>query len=84
MTCRGSDTEMTGNLADLEPNGNLIAATFDGYKLSLDPLATYQVDIESGRCLDAGLSLGSDGICLPFSKLMFCRAAGTECWKIIT
>ena len=44
MTCRGSDTEMTGNLADLEPNGNLIDASFDGYKLSLDPLATYQVD----------------------------------------
>ena len=49
MSCGGGDTEMTGNLADLEPNGNLIDAGFDGYKLSLDPLATYQVDIESGR-----------------------------------
>ena len=78
MTCRGSDTEMTGNLADLEPNGNLIDATFDGYKLSLDPLATYQVDIESGRCLDAGLSLGLGWNLLAVFEIDVLPC----CWKI--
>ena len=47
---------MTDKLTDLKPNRSLIDAHFDGYKLSLDPLATYQVSIESGRSL-TGLSM---------------------------
>ena len=45
---------MTDKLTDLKPNRSLIDAHFDGYKLSLDPLATYQVTIESGRSLITG------------------------------